>query len=356
MRLLVVHPGASYSTHDVFVGLYNALQTQGHDLHVYQLDTRIERVASWLRYCWRKAGKPLPAPSPADIIYRASYEALERALRFDVDGVLIISAMYVHPDVLLLLKRAGLPTGIVFTESPYDDGPQYRVAEMVDACWTNERTSLRVLKLANPHTYYLPHAYNDAAYGAADLDEEVPAHDVVFVGTGFPERVEMLRAVDWSGIDLGLYGQWHMLGSRSKLREFVRGNVIDNRLALELYRRAKIGLNLYRRSRGFGRGTPRIGQADSLNPRAYDLAAARCFQISDYRAEVEEIFGSSVPTFSGPRELETMLRFYLDNPQARADHADEAHDRVGPHTYAERARQLVGELQRSWTTPLAKGA
>ena len=356
MRLLIVDPGAAYSTHDVFVGLYNALQAQGHDLHVYQLTHRLNRAESWLQYCWRKAGKPEPAPTHADYVYRASFEVLERVPHFGVDGVLFISAMFVHPKILRALKHYGIPTGIVFTESPYDDGPQYRIAELVDVCWTNERTSLRVLRLANPRTYYLPHAYNDAAYGAADLDEAVPAHDVVFVGTAFPERVEILSAVDWSGIDLGLYGQWRTLGSRSKLRQYVRGSVIDNRVALELYRRAKIGLNLYRTSRGLDYRAPRISSADSLNPRAYDLAAACCFQISDYRAEVPERFGASVPTFKRRQDLARMLRHYLAHPESRAQRASIAHRLVAPHTYAARARQLVGELEDAWRIPLAKGA
>jgi spore maturation protein CgeB len=355
MRLLVVHPGASYSTHDVFVGFYAALQAQGHELYAYNLDARIERAGSWLNYCWRKAGKPDPRPTEADMVYRASVEALERALRFDVEGVLVVSGMYMHPDVLILMQRAGMPTGVIFTESPYDDGPQYRVAETVDACWTNERSSLRRFQFANRNSYYLPHAYNAEAHAALDDLDDVPRHDVVFVGTGFQERIELLSAVDWSGIDFALYGEWRMLPSRHRLRRYLRGGITDNRVALELYRKAKVGLNLYRTSQGFGRRAPRIVSADSLNPRAYDLAAAGAFQISDYRAEVAEVFGDAVPTFDSPDQLGALIRRYLSDDEARAQLAATARRSVAPHTYAARAAQLVSELREAWQ-PLAKGA
>lgn len=358
MKLLVVHPGASYSTHDVYVALYQALEAQGHELHGYLLDSRIERVGSWLNYLWRKAGKPDPRPSASDVIYRASLEALERALRWEVDGALVISAMYFHPATFILMRRAGIKTGLVFTESPYDDNAQFRTAELADVCWTNERSSVRMLRYSNPQTHYLAHGYNAAAHASVgEVDDDVPEHDVVFVGSCFSERVEALSAVDWSGIDFGLYGEWRGLPARHKLRQYVRGGITDNRVALELYRRAKIGLNLYRLSMGFERNAPRVARADSLNPRAYDLAATGAFQISDARAEVADVFGDSVPTFNRPDQLEGLLRHYLADADARRTHADEARRRVKPHTYAARAAQLTAQLTDAWAgATLAKGA
>lgn len=356
MRLLVVHPGAQYSTHDVFVSLYAALRLHGHEVHAYQLAQRLDRAYEWLNFVWRKAGKPEPRPNDADVVYLASAEVLERALRFEVDGVLAISGMYLHPNVMVLLRRAGVSIGVVFTESPYDDRWQYRIAPLADVCWTNERISVAPLRWANERTYYLPHAYNADAHAAlTDLDD-VPAHDVVFVGTAFQERIEALEGVDWSGIDLALYGEWRMLPSRHRLRKYLRGGLTDNRVAIELYRKAKIGLNLYRTSAGFTRDAPRITHAESMNPRAYDLAAAGAFQLSSYRSEVAEVFGPTVPTFETPEQLGALIRAYLPDDEGRALCAAEARRLVAPHTYAARAEQLIRELREAWQQPIAKGA
>ena len=344
--------------HDVYVGLTNALIGRGHRIHTYQLDARIERSASWLNHCWRKAGKPEPRPNHADVIYHASYEVTERALHFGVDGVLVISGMFLHPKQLDLLRRAGIRTGVVFTESPYDDGPQQRLAALTDVCWTNERASLSVLRFANPNTQYLAAAYDTerhALLGAAP-DESVPQHDVVFVGTGFQERIDLLGAIDWTGIDLGLYGHWPLLPSRHRLRKYLRGSVMDNRKAVDLYRRAKIGLNLYRTSMGFGRDAPKITYAESMNPRAYELAACGVFQISDRRAEVMETFGYSVPTFRDAVGLEMLVRDYLAKPDERRVCAVAARHSVEPHTFAARAEQLETQLTEAWAAPIAKGA
>src|SRR5689334_12408056 len=102
MRCLLVEPGASWSTADVSAGLRHGLEHHGVDLVRYRLDTRILRSKRWLRYNWRRAKKTNPAivkPTDADVFYQAAVGALEMALRHEVDVVLIVSAMFFHPDV-----------------------------------------------------------------------------------------------------------------------------------------------------------------------------------------------------------------------------------------------------------------
>ena len=135
---------------------------------------------------------------------------------------------------------------------------------------------------------------------------------MVFVGTGFQERIEVLKDVDWDDIDFGLYGIWSLLGARSKLRRYIRAKEIENDVTASLYRKAKIGLNIYRTSKGFGRYTNKIEHAESANLRAYELAACGLFHVSTYRKEVEEIFGDLVPTFESSAELEAIVRDYLE--------------------------------------------
>ena len=80
------------------------------------------------------------------------------------------------------------------------------------------------------------------------------------------------------------------------------------RTTAALYRAAKIGLNLHRSSATYGRNMPRILHAESMNPRAYELAATQSFQISDWRPEVQETFVGAVPTFQSAAELERLIR------------------------------------------------
>jgi len=168
----------------------------------------------------------------------------------------------------------------------------------------------------------------------------------VFVGTAFQERIEWFRAIDWTGIDLGLYGNWDALGGRDRLRQFVKGKLVDNPRTAALYRRAKIGLNLYRQSKGFGRGAPRIvtSSAESLSPRAYELAACGVFHLSESRAEVREVFGDAVPTFRTPAEAETLIRRWLADDAGRRATAAALPALVAESTWAHRAAQVMSDL------------
>jgi hypothetical protein len=343
MKLLMVHPGASISTHDVYVNITAALRDRGHELYEYALDGRIERSGAWLHYCWHKGGKkPEMKPTSSDILYHAGEELVARALRVMPEWVVVVSGMYLHPDILILLRRAKLRTAILFTESPYDDERQVRLLPHVQLAWTNERLS------AINGVHYLPHAFNREQHrpDAEHLYEDVPRHQVVFIGTCFDERIELLKSVDWTGIDLALYGNWgDNLGSRHRLRKYIKGDYVDNTYATSLYRNADIGLNLYRTSKGFGKDAPRIARAESLNPRAYELAATGCFTISDHRDEVTEIFGDLVPTFNGPVELRQLIVKWLADGDGRARVRAQLPDAVRNHTWHERVRQIETDLQ-----------
>lgn len=389
-RILAVHPGASYSTGDVYSGIVPELRNLGIEIVEYDLGARLEMSGRWLHLVWlrnKRNGGDIPKYTETDVVYGAGKDVIERALWHNVDGVLIFSGMFFPPVLGILLRRAGIRTAALLSESPYDIAHEMRFVPAVDVAWTNDRSSVRQLRTANPNVNYMPHAFNpavhypsvhhqwvpegdtsDAAWrelGAQlrgdipliDPEANVPAHDVVFIGSMFVERVDLLSQIDWTGIDFGLYGEWRGLPSRHKLRSYIRGGITDNAYSAALYRKAKIGLNLYRESIGWGRDAPRITHAESMNPRTLELAACGCFQISQYREEIEEVFGETIPTFKTAAELESLIRWNLANPQDRTHSAEMAMLAVQAHTFAARARTIVDDLGRAgWPMPVREAA
>lgn len=349
MHVLAIHPGSDVAIGDVYTGLVAALERQGVTVTPYALSARIDRAASWLHHLWQTTGAdPANRPNDADVAYQAGVGAIERALRLQVDWVFVISGMYLHPDVIIMLRRAGCRIALLLTESPYEAESEQRLLRWADVAWTNERTCVAPYRAFNGNVHYLAHAYDPARHtplpGPSDA---VLAHDVVFVGTPFPERVELLEAIDWTGIDLGLYGFWNeSIGPDSPLRPYIRAETVTNTEAAALYRRAKIGLNLFRSSRNFEDHSVRISGAESLNPRSLELAACGVFQISEWRPEVVEVFGASVPTFRDAAQLQDLLRFYLERAPERALLADFARERVQGRTFDERAVQVLEDLAR----------
>ncbi len=348
LRALAIHPGASWSTHDVFEGLRYGLEYHGVDVYEYRLDARIEianRTLNAQARLARKRNPDMPKPTQADVFYHASAGALERALRLEVDVVLIVSAMYFHPDVLTLMKRAGIKVFVLFTESPYDIDQEMLVAKIVDGCWTNERSSVEAFRAVNPRAGYMPHAWHPVKHRKdTPIPDNVPAHDVVFVGTGFPDRITFFNSIDWTGIDVGLYGSWKGLGLKPQLKACLRNEQVDNTFAAALYRKAKVGINLYRAFAGWGRTARRV-TGESLSPRAYELAALGCFHISAFRAEVPEVFGDLVPTFSTPTEAAALIRTWLANDADRERVAAQLPARVAECSWIERSTRVIGDLQ-----------
>lgn len=349
LRIVCVHPGAVTSTADVCAGLMSALVART-DVCVaeYALGGRISWAGQFLALMYRRAKKADPEvvfPSPDDVIKRAIRDLPDAAWKHCADWILIVSGMFVHPDAIACLRWFNkVKLGLLLTESPYEDDRQRHVIGLSHLAWTNERSSLLGLRQVQPHTEYLPHAVIPALHRPGPVDPKTPRHDVVFVGTPFPERVEWLSAVDWTGIDLGLYGEWGRLPSRHRLRRFVKKGPVPNRYAVELYRAAKIGLNLHRQSMGWEKESPRLTTAESLNPRAYELAACGCFAISDDRPETHEVFGDLVPTFHDPRDLGPLIRRWLADDAGRAALAAQLPACVAAHTWDARVATMLEQM------------
>jgi len=345
LKILLVHPGATWSTHDVWWGVKEALERAGVELVHFALDGRLEFSARLLRFLHHRLRETMPVPTLNDMVYMASAGIVERALRFMPDWVLIIAGGNMHPDGIALLRRARMKVAIILTESPYQFDQEQILAERCNVVFTNERTAVETFRPYCERVHYWQHAIDgDRHLGVSDLTG-IPTHDVVFVGTGFIERINLLRAIDWTDVDLGLYGQWSLLGSRNWLRRHIKGKLIANERAVALYRNAKIGLNLHRTSVEYERDTEHFPDAESMNPRCYELAAAGCFFITDWRAEVEDVFGDLVPTFKTAKEAEDLIRYYLEHDAEREAIAAQLPDLVQHETFDERIMDLLYALE-----------
>jgi glycosyltransferase involved in cell wall biosynthesis len=167
---------------------------------------------------------------------------------------------------------------------------------------------------------------------------DAPSHDVVLVGAGFPERITFLNSVDWDGIDLGLYGIWQGFGLKDQVAACIRSGPVDNEMASALYRNATIGLNLYRRT---------SAKVESLNPRAYELAACGTAYLSEYRAESVERFGGLVPTFTTPKEAEALIRLALDANEELEAIREALPAMVADASWVHRAAQVLEDIDAS---------
>lgn len=394
--VLLWYPGSAVSTSDVASGLQYGLEKAGVKVIAYNAEVEIAMAAIGLTVLWQKQGSPPDRrPNEADKIYRAGKavvaDAARARLEHGVEWVFVVSGMYQHPDFYKLLRSCGFKIALFCTESPYDIEYELRACRHVDLVFTSERSVLSAFRAVHPRVEYLPHAWLPDVHAVMEqaVSEETACHDVVFVGTYFQERLDFLASIDWTGIDLGLYGgtedietaaglieideawpTWRQRGARlvnawrrwwwqatgnlgdtphvqaaRRLLPYIKGGLLRNAKTAALYRRAKVGLNFFRTSKGYGPRAPRIAHAESLNPRCYELAATGCYFVSDARAEARDVFGDALQTFSSPQECEARIRQALANDAERERRAKRCQEAVQAHTWAHRAPIVLSAVE-----------
>lgn len=326
MRVLVVNTVAEFSIADVARGYMNALERAGHTLAYYSMSRRFEYHANAMP---REIAQDVPFLSKT-----ASENILIEAMYHKADMVLIISGLNVHPIALWLLGQVKFRVAIVFTESPYDDVEQKIWLDLTSAdgevdttVFTNDEHSAETMGW-----HFLPPAYDPAFhFPAVAIEDEVC--DVLMIGTGWPERQQLLEAVNWNGIDFKIRGVWPGLNDHpdSPIHRFYHPGVIDNARIAPLYASAKICLNFNRAH----------AEARTPGPRVYELAACGTFILSDSRTGMEGMFGDSVATFSGAVDLEAKVRYYLENPVHRKVCASRARKAVQGETFDKRVGTLM---------------
>lgn len=324
-RILFVWSSAEFSTWDVARGYRAALERRR------EFVLRDYRLYARMRYHAKALGE---RADNVDLLSRIASEGIiVEALKHRADLVFIVSGMALHPDAVWYLRRVGIPAAVLFTESPYDDGKQREFHAVYPdmICFTTERTS------AVGGWRYLAHAYDPDIHYPRTAGSHC---DVLFIGTLWRERIQLLEAVDWSGIALKLIGTWVAppAPAESPLQRFYSDHCVRNDEAPGYYASAAVCLNPFRAH----------SRAESLNPRAYELAACESFQMLDHRAEIEDVFGKdgscSVVTFTAD-SLEERIRYWLAHEAERKELAKLARAAVRPHTFDARLDALLGHLK-----------
>lgn len=321
MKILLAWAAAPFSIRDVTTGLRGALIRAGHQVRDYRLDNRLELMTRAF---------PEEMQQGHEICRMATENILAEALYHQADLVLVTSGLSFHEVGLWLLDRCNVPTAVVLTESPYMDAAQKAWVSRYPALnvFTQERISAR-----KHGWHYLPAAYDPTVHSPVAPDP-AEACDVLFVGTGWPERQTLFESVNWTGIDARFKGLFPNMTDASPLKPLYTEGCIANADLPRAYAACKIALNPYRHD----------DAAESMNPRAYELAACGVFQISNARAEGVELFGDTVPTYRDAAELETLIRYYLANPLERQAKAEQAKALVQGQTFDRRVADIIATV------------
>lgn len=344
MRILLTYPGPGYSTFDVAHGYDKALRALGHDVHSFD-------HGGWMRFydislgLWQQYQPDAELPLNAPRVLAAEHVVIE-AVDVVPDVILIVTAMGMHRRAFDLMGRLGLPIAVLLTESPYEDSVQTLVMRKghISLAFTNERTSAERLEQASGiRTLYLPHAYDDTRHYPRNVNGDYQT-DLFFWGTLWPRRAEMVKRINQMPYNVKAGGIWPYASNREEAQASVRG-VIDNAEMPLWYSGTRVALNHHREFCTVANDAEQYldrGEAESLGPRAYEIAACGAFQLcDDTRAELGDVFGNSVATYSDTDDLMDKAAYYLARDAEREEMARAARERVRGCTFIKRAREIV---------------
>lgn len=335
VRWVIAHPGAAFSVADVHAGWAEALRNHGEHVIEYNLDERLTFYSSALKQVGENAfTRYLTAEQAYELAINGLYAMLYQAWP---DVLLIVSGFFVPPKVLDRARRSRTRVVVIHTESPYEDERQLELAQHADLNLINDPTNIEGFRQVAP-TYYLPHAYRPTIHFPGEPVEELGC-DLAFVGTGYKSRVGFFEAMDLSGLDVLLAGNWQEIGEDSPLYPFLAHDpeeCLDNVRTADVYRSARVGMNLYRREAQ----RPELSQGWAMGPREVEMAACGLFFLRDPRPEGDAVL-SSLPTFTSPQEASELLRWWLDHPDERGQSAARAREAVADRTFANHARSLL---------------
>jgi hypothetical protein len=337
VKVLVVHPGVDFSVADVHNGLLAGLKAAGAEVGEFNLSDRLEFYGR--AHVKDDAGEFVKAFNE-DAACAMAAKGLEAALyEWWPDVVVIVSGFFVSPYVWGVLARRPHHVVLWGTESPYEDDRQARAARYADTVVLNDPTNLDSFRRdINERTFYFPHCYDPAVHYPAPAGTD-PKYDFVFVGTGFPSRIEWLEAVDWTGINATIAGNWTQLADDSPLIPLLLdkpGYCSPNHETADLYRSAKVSLNLYRKEHSEG------AHADgwAMGPREVELAACGTFFFRDPRGEGDDLF-PMLPFVESPEQFSKDLRWWLANDADRLAAVEAARLAISDRTFVRSANRLL---------------
>lgn len=347
MKIQIVMDIAPNSTRDVADGLRDALRQLGHEVHAIP-------VHSLAVHLFKPFGSIHPDEVPVEV--RKLYWGivndfiLAQAVKFKPDAIIVVSGWVINRYTLDEIRALPCnPTlALYLTESPYQDSEQatHNAFGAYDVVFCNERGSMDFMRQQHDNVAYLPHSFNPEVH--RPVPGAVPDCDVYMCGTGFTERIDILRAVNWDGIRCKLEGFWEgAVGDREIRGVEIVKDTVENESLPVIYSNVPINLNIHRTTKTWLGGTDdeqHIDYAESIGPRVYEVLACGGFLVTDHRAEMQDCGlrdGRELVVYADAHDLEEKVRWYLQHTDARQRIAEYGRAAIALCTFKNRCEKII---------------
>lgn len=261
------------------------------------------------------------------------------------DMVLFISGFFLEPGIFEIMRARNHKLVMLHTESPYQDEEQLDRAAHMHLNLLNDPQNISAYQELAP-ALYMPHAYRpDVHYPRCGPRDTEKAADLTFIGTAFQSRIKFFGAMDFGSADVLIGGaNWDEdLADDSPLRAYLghTEGCVDNDQAAELYRHAKMGINVYRRESE----EDHAGEGWAMGPREVEMCAIGLPFLRDPRPESDDVLWM-LPSFTSPEDASDQLKWWLARDDQRAEAARLARLAVQDRTFENNAKRLLRALEK----------
>ena len=211
------------------------------------------------------------------------------------------------------------------------------VAPAYDLVFVAGRDAVEALRAAGlPPVRYLPPGCDPSVHRPMRSRDQFRAN-VVFAGTATPHRERMLSELVEYGLAL-----WGPGWRRTKLRDYCRGEVLEQGDYVRAYAGASVAVNVACCEDAGPEGEP------GCNRRLFELAAIGVPQVVEDRPDLHTHFreGSEVLVARSTGDLKTLVREALqDRPWAEQVAAGARQRALAEHTYMHRMRAVLSAVR-----------
>lgn len=267
---------------------------------------------------------------------------------FSPDFVLMMIGDHVPSEVLHQFKQEKIPIVLWMTEDPF-------YTDVSAACTRDARLILTIDEGALPfykqlgigHTHYFPIPANTRVFQKNESPEEMCNYDIALAGYPYPNRIKaidtLLQQNKWRILVAGKEWHRHLNKSRRHYRDLTLvTNWLSPQQMADTYQQSAIVLNPHRPAQFAYNKNKAMIQNVSLNNRAFDIAAAESFQLTDLQPP--QAFSSFV-FYKDEDDLLEQVEYYGSNAEKRKAIARNNYEQVVPwntfETFPHRLYEIV---------------
>lgn len=350
MRILIIAPGPTYSTYDMFKGYLSAFRELDVDVHAFWTHVALQYHILGTEAFDKEFDKGYTEKEHNERVFsRVARDLVVDILSAQPDVLFFVDGTFMAPGIFravseIFPKLAKQPKIAVYlTEMPYAIGNiEESILPYVDYVFSNERSVV-----LTKDSEYLPHSIDPLIHYDNGSARDI---DLFFCGTYFPKRNETILSLNLNGINHFLAGNPITgFAGHQEIANLLKSGIIPNSEVADYYRRSKIVLNIHRDLDTGHKNNPQdiaeiINNSESIGPRVLEASACGALVVTDYRKEIEEVFGDSVVVYTSKKDLNAKIRYYLDHEDERAKKAEEARMIASRLTYKNRSSTILDKL------------